>query len=104
MSNDVIETLHDFCQKNDLDIRTIDEKVVQSCALVVRVVSDRNDNEVAVRFNKAGNDLLLVLETAEFDEFFARFFSEATANAKCYDIYNTGAGVKMIVTYEKAFK
>lgn len=102
MSENIEEILSKFCRTNDV---TVKKDVTESCVLLVKILSSfgQNDN-FSLSFNKIHNDLLVSVETPEEISVFSRLFAEATFNAKCYDIYNTGSGIKIIITYENAIQ
>lgn len=102
MNENIEEILSEFCRTNGV---TIKHDVAESCILLEKILSSfgQNDN-FSLSLNKINNDLLMSIETPEEISVFSRLFAEATFNAKCYDIYNTGSGIKIIITYENAIQ
>ena len=102
MNENVAEILSEFCKSNGATIR---HDVAESCVLLEKILTSFEQNEeFNLSVNRINNDLLLSIETHEEINVFSRLFAEATFNAKCYDIYNTGSGIKIIITYENAIE
>ena len=101
MNEIVNEKFNEFCEKQKIDISSIDPDVVVSCSLVTEIL---NENDVNLSIIRAQNDIIFSVESLDYSSIISRLFAEATLNVKCYDIYNTGRGVKIIFTYENAIK
>ena len=102
--NDIKEVLHDFCEENGVNISSIKDDVIQSLDLVDCALNITEQNITSISLSKMKDDLLLSISAPELTTIISRYFSQATVNAKCYDVYNTGYGIKLIITYENAFK
>lgn len=130
MNDIVFKNLNEFCNQNYVSFDKIDPDVVESCSYAYEAItmSGTRNNENVLSFSRSNDDLFfsirfgtereekpvfediivsMINETErEFDisPFSSGLFAESTKRAKCYDIFNNGKGVTLVITYENAIQ